>query len=289
MKTVGIIGGSGLYELDGLSDVRQEDMVTPFGAPSSPITIGYIDGIQLLFIARHGEGHKWIPSEINYRANIYALKKLGAQWCISISAVGSLREECAPGDIVVPDQVIDNTRNREGSFFSKGICAHVSFGTPFCPVLREALVKEVRRVAENESRQVHDGGTYVCIEGPAFSSRAESQLYRSWGCSIIGMTNLPEAKLAREAEIAYATLAFVTDYDCWRSANEEVDVATILELLQRNATSSRKIIRRMVAALSKLEPSSLARDALSAAILTSPGAIDERTKRELSPIIGRYI
>ena len=200
--SIGIIGGTGLYDLPGLDDIREREVKTPFGNPSSPVLSGVVDGVELHFLARHGRGHTLLPSEVNYRANLYALKVVGAKWCLSVSAVGSLQEEFRPGQVLVPDQFIDRTKGRASTFFGEGIVGHVAFADPFCPVMREELFAVASQVAKERSTEAHNGGTYLCMEGPAFSTRAESHMYRSWGASIIGMTNLPEAKLAREAEIA---------------------------------------------------------------------------------------
>jgi len=286
---LGIIGGSGLYQLEGLTNQEEFEIETPFGKPSSPITIGTIGNTKLAFLARHGRGHTLLPSEINFRANIYALKLVGAEWCLGVGAVGSLKEEIKPGDMVVPDQFIDRTRDRESTFFGKGIVAHVAFAKPFCPVLREKLLIASRIACKKAGVGCHDGGTYICMEGPAFSTRAESELYRSWGGSVIGMTNLTEAKLAREAEIAYATLAMATDYDCWRSEEEEVNVAEILRVLQANSELSKGIIAALAPLLAGIEPSAIAKNALATAIITDKTAISNDVKARLQPIIGKYL
>ncbi len=285
-QIVGIIGGTGLYSLEGLKDSQTYDIDTPFGKPSSLIHSGILDGVRLLFIARHGVGHTLLPSEVPYQANIYALKELGAKWCISVSAVGSLQEEAAPGEVVVPNQFIDRTKVRPSTFFGDGIVAHVAFATPFCPVLRKVLLEVARARATAHQTKAHDGGTYVCMEGPAFSTRAESRMYRELGGTIIGMTNLPEAKLAREAEIAYATLAMVTDYDCWRSDTDDVDVTKIIATLHKNSALAKEIIQATVPKLKQLEPSKLASEALKTAIITAPENISERVLEKLKPIIG---
>lgn len=286
---IGVIGGSGLYELDGLENVESIVVDTPFGETSSAITSGNIGEAKLLFIARHGIGHTLLPSEVNYQANIFALKKLGAAWCVSISACGSLQEEIAPGHVLVPDQFIDRTKEQQSTFFGSGIVAHVPFADPFCPVLREELFKVANEVSSERNTKAHEGGTYVCMEGPAFSTRAESRLYRSWGASILGMTNLKEAKLAREAELAYATLGLVTDYDCWRTRVDDVDVSAILAILKQNADLAKDVIRKVSAKLVSLEPSQMVTNALRHAILTDPKKIPRSIKRELEPIIGKYL
>src|SRR6188508_2949529 len=223
-RMIGVIGGSGLYQMAGLEAVRRVEVKTPFGLPSDKLVRGRIGAVEMVFLPRHGIGHRWLPTEINFRANIFAMKKLGVERIIAVGAVGSLREEIAPGHLVVPDQFIDRTFNRVGTFFGNGIVAHVAFGDPVCPVLSQSLVASARRV----NATVHVGGTYVCMEGPQFSTRAESELYRSWGASIIGMTNLQEAKLAREAELCFATLALATDYDCWNESAGDVEIEHVL-------------------------------------------------------------
>ncbi len=282
--TVGIIGGSGLYEMDGLTDVREIALETPFGDPSDAIVSGRLGDTQLLFLPRHGRGHRLLPSELPFRANIWALKKLGASYVIAVSAVGSLREEIAPGHLVVPDQFIDRTRGRIGTFFGNGIVAHIALGDPVCPVLSQALVEGARRLQAT----VHVRGTYVCMEGPQFSTRAESELYRSWGADIIGMTNLQEAKLAREAELCFATLALATDYDCWKQDEQEVAIADVLAVLNANVAMAKRIVHD-VAPLLAPAPACGCRRALQYAIITDPARIPARVKRDLAPIIGRYV
>ncbi len=284
MLTIGIIGGSGLYAMDGLTDVREIAVETPFGAPSDVIVAGRLGATQLLFLPRHGRGHRLLPSELPFRANIWALKHLGAERVIAVSAVGSLREEIAPGHLVVPDQFLDRTRGRIGTFFGDGIVAHVAFGDPVCAVLSRALVDGARRLGAT----VHAGGTYVCMEGPQFSTRAESELYRSWGASIIGMTNLQEAKLAREAELCFATLALATDYDCWKQDAHEVAIADVLAVLQANVALAKRVIHDVVPALAA-EPGCGCGRALEHAIITDRERIPTRVKHDLAPIIGRYV
>ncbi len=284
MLTIGIIGGSGLYAMDGLTDVREVAVETPFGAPSDVIVAGRLGATQLLFLPRHGRGHRLLPSELPFRANIWALKHLGAERVIAVSAVGSLREEIAPGHLVVPDQFLDRTRGRIGTFFGDGIVAHVAFGDPVCAVLSRALVDGARRLGAT----VHAGGTYVCMEGPQFSTRAESELYRSWGASIIGMTNLQEAKLAREAELCFATLALATDYDCWKQDAHEVAIADVLAVLQANVALAKRVIHDVVPALAA-EPGCGCGRALEHAIITDRERIPARVKHDLAPIIGRYV
>jgi 5'-methylthioadenosine phosphorylase len=282
--TIGIIGGSGLYEMEGIADVREVTVETPFGPPSDAIVRGRLGATELLFLPRHGRGHRILPSELPFRANIWALKKLGAERVIAVGAVGSLKEEIAPGHLVVPDQFIDRTFGRIGTFFGNGIVAHIGFGDPVCPVLRAALVGGARGAGAT----VHDGGTYVCMEGPQFSTRAESELYRSWGASIIGMTNLQEAKLAREAELCFATLALATDYDCWRQGTEEVAIADVLAVLNANVAMAKRVIHDVVPALTPPSGCSCPR-ALEHAIITDPTRIPASVKRDLAPIIGRYV
>ena len=282
--TVAIIGGSGLYDMDGLEDVREIEMATPFGPPSDAIVSGRLGNSCLLFLPRHGRGHRLLPSELPFRANIWALKSLGAQRLIAVGAVGSLREEIAPGDLVVPDQFLDRTYGRVGTFFGDGIVAHVAFGDPVCPVLAAALVGG----AERAGAKVHAGGTYVCMEGPQFSTRAESELYRGWGAHVIGMTNLQEAKLAREAEICFASLALATDYDCWKQDASEVAIADVLSILQANAALARRIVHDVAPRLRKDPPCACGR-ALEHAIITDRASIPGRVKRDLAPIIGRYV
>lgn len=283
-KIVGIIGGSGLYELEGLRDVKEEVISTPFGDPSDSFIIGYLDNVKMIFLPRHGRGHRILPSEINFRANIYGMKKLGAQWIVSVSAVGSMKEHLKPGHIVIPDQFFDRTRSRINTFFGEGIAAHVSFAEPVCPVLSECLYIASRDVAAD----VHRGGIYICIEGPQFSTKAESHIYRSWGVDVIGMTNLPEAKLAREAEICYATLALVTDYDCWHETEEVVTAEMVMETLRKNIETSKGIIRNVVKILPD-EKSCLCGSALKNAIMTQKEKISPELKKKLDILIGKYL
>ena len=281
---IAVIGGSGLYQMDGLTDVEQVDVETPFGAPSDAIVVGRLEGNAVAFLPRHGRGHRLSPTELPARANIFALKKLGVERIISISAVGSLKEEVRPLDMLVPDQIIDRTRRRASTFFEAGMVAHVGFADPYCPVLSQALTN----AATEKSVKTHVGGTYVVIEGPQFSTRAESELYRSWGASVIGMTALPEAKLAREAQICYATLALVTDYDCWHETEEEVSTELVVANMLKNVTASQNVIRAVVPSI----PSSrecICSTALEHAIITDRDAIPEETKRRLSVITGGLV
>ena len=286
---IGIIGGSGLYAMDGLQDVSTVVVDTPFGEPSGPVTCGTLNGATLLFLPRHGLRHALSPSEINYRANIFALKSLGAEWCISVSAVGSLREELPPGTIVIPDQLIDRTVGRAGTFFGDGLVAHVAFADPYCPTLRTVLDRVGPSIAREAGFNLVSGGTYVCMEGPAFSTRAESHLYRHWGASLIGMTALPEAKLAREAELAYATLALVTDYDCWKGDGHDVDVAQVMATMQTNALHAKAIIAGVAAGLQQETPSHLAACALDAALITPLDAVSPETIERLRPLLRRRL
>ena len=289
MNRIAVIGGTGLYELEGMTIEAVEEVATPFGSPSSPVTRGRIGEAEVLFLARHGVDHTLLPSEINYRANIFALKKLGATWCISVSAVGSLAEEVHPGHVVIPDQLIDRTVQRQGTFFGHGIVAHIPFATPFCPVLREALVTTGEAIAHASGSRLHNGGTFVCMEGPAFSTRAESMLYRRWGARIVGMTAIPEAKLAREAELGYATIALVTDYDCWRTVDSDVSVAEIMETFRKNIALAKLILQNVIPRLATQNPSPLASRALESAILTDHAKIPAPLKEELRPLIGKYL
>lgn len=285
---IGVIGGSGLYNMDGLTGVREVEVETPFGAPSAPLVIGGladVPGVELVFLPRHGRGHRLNPSEVPYRANIFALKSVGVSWVISVSAVGSLREEIVPGHVVVIDQFIDRTKGRPSTFFEGGIVAHVAFGDPVCPTLRGMLLE----AATEAGATVHDGGTYVCMEGPAFSTRAESHLYRSWGASVIGMTNLPEAKLAREAELSYATLAMSTDYDCWHEGHDDVTVEAVVAVVRANVALSQRIIKAAVPRIAAFAGPAPQSSALAGAIMTSPDVIPLPTRKALRPLISKYI
>ncbi|TAK32394.1 MAG: S-methyl-5'-thioadenosine phosphorylase [Chloroflexota bacterium] len=282
---IGIIGGSGLYDMEGLTDVDHIHMQTPFGSPSDAITVGTLDGIPVAFLPRHGRGHYLTPTEIPAQANIYALKSLGVEWIISVSAVGSLREHFAPQHIVIPDQLIDRTKSRINSFFGDGVVAHVTFADPFCPVLSDIL----HQSAEQAGATVHKGGTYVVMEGPLFSTKAESHMYRSWGASIIGMTALPEAKLAREAEIHYATLASVTDYDCWHESEEAVTIEMVIANLEKNVEVSKRTVRIAAAKIAAMQPGCGCGTALQTAIITAPAKISADARERLGLLIGKYI
>ena len=281
---VAVIGGSGLYQMVGLEQVQEVAIDTPFGDPSDAITIGELSGQPVAFLPRHGRGHRLSPSEIPVRANIYALKLLGVERIISISAVGSLREEIAPMDMVVPSQVIDRTRMRQNTFFGDGLVAHVAFADPFCPELSGLLAA----AAKDAGAKVHGEGTYVAMEGPAFSTRAESELYRSWGSSVIGMTALPEAKLAREAEMCYATLACVTDYDVWHGSEEDVSVEVVLANLRHNAATSQEALRRLLPRLGADRGCGCA-DALANAIITERSTIPAGTRQRLAAIVDKHL
>jgi 5'-methylthioadenosine phosphorylase len=282
---VGIIGGSGLYAMDGLRVLHERSIETPFGDPSDPYVIGEVDGVGVAFLARHGKGHRFTPSEVNYRANIYGMKVLGVHTILSASAVGSLKEEYHPTDIVFPHQFIDRTRHRADTFFGNGLVGHVPFADPVCAAV-SFLMGDAARAA---GAKVHVGGTYVCMEGPQFSTRAESELYRSWGADVIGMTNLTEAKLAREAEICYATMALVTDYDCWHPEHDDVDIEQILGYLRANVATAQTILRTSIGAAAARPRDCGCAKALQFAILTDRAAIPPRVKDDLAPIIGKYI
>ena len=281
---IGVIGGSGLYEMDALTDRAEVRVTTPFGDPSSPYIVGTLNDRRVAFLARHGKGHTLTPSELNFRANIFGFKTIGVDWILSASAVGSLQEEYRPLDIVIPDQFLDCTRGRISTFFGGGIVAHVGFAHPFCPVLSGIAFD----VATGAGARVHRGGTYVCMEGPQFSTLAESQLYRSWGMDVIGMTNLQEAKLAREAEICYTTLALVTDYDCWHAGHDAVTVDMVIATLRQNAVMARGVVAGAVARL-PVDRECECATALGSAIITQPGVIPSDVKRDLAPIIGKYV
>jgi 5'-methylthioadenosine phosphorylase len=281
---IGIIGGSGLYAMPGLTDVREERVETPFGDPSDAFVLGVLEGRKVAFLARHGRGHRILPSELNFRANVYAFKKLGVERILSISAVGSLKEEHEPLHFVIPDQFIDRTFLRTATFFGEGVVGHVGFGDPVCAVVAKTLAA----ACDSEGVVGKAGGTYVCMEGPQFSTRAESNLYRSWGADVIGMTNLQEAKLAREAEICYATAAMVTDYDCWREGHDDVTVEQIVAVLHQNAANAGKVVKAAVAAMPR-ERNCACATALKFAILTPPDVIPAATKEKLDLLIGKYI
>ena len=282
---IGVIGGSGLYDMEGLSDVKAVRVDTPFGDPSDEYITGVLAGKSIAFLPRHGKGHRITPSELNFRANIYGFKKLGASRIISVGAVGSMKEELAPTHIVVPDQFIDRTYRRGiNTFFGNGVVGHVSLADPFCRDLSGTLYQSGRKVGV----VMHKGGTYICIEGPQFSTRAESHLFRSWGVDIIGMTNVTEARLAREAEICYATLALVTDYDCWKEEEEAVTVDAIIAILKKNAANAEKIVCDAIANI-PTERNCTCATALASALVTDPSSIPDKTKQDLDIIIGKYL
>jgi len=281
---IGIIGGSGLYDMAELTDRREVTLDTPFGAPSGPYVLGTLRGRKLAFLARHGAGHRISPSELNFRANIFGMKTLGVGSILSASAVGSLKEELKPLDIVVPDQFIDRTRGRISTFFGRGLVAHIAFAHPVCGTLAGVAAAAGDAVGAT----VHRGGTYVCMEGPQFSTLAESRLYRSWGADVIGMTNLQEAKLAREAEICYTTIALVTDYDCWHPDHDAVTVDMVIATLLQNAKTAQQLIAKAVAHV-PAERTCTCATALASAIITRPDAIPDVLKRELAPLIGKYV
>ena len=281
---VAVIGGSGLYEMSGFELIEEKELQTPFGAPSDKIVIGRLEGVEIAFLPRHGKGHFILPSEINYRANIWALKKLGAEFIIASAACGSLREDIHPGDIVIIDQFIDRTKRRIDTFMGEGIVGHLVFADPICPNLAEVLYQS----AKDLGLRVHKGGTYVCIEGPSFSTRAESRLYQSWGADVIGMTNLTEAKLAKEAELCYASIALCTDYDCWRQTGEVVTIEQVLEVMRQNIENCQKIIRQAVKNLPK-ERTCPCPKIMENAIITAQEKIPEKIKKDLEIIVGKYL
>jgi 5'-methylthioadenosine phosphorylase len=281
---IGIIGGSGLYDMAELTEREERRVTTPFGDPSAPYVVGTLRGKRVAFLSRHGAGHRLLPSELNFRANIFGFKTLGVEYILSASAVGSLKEQYRPLDLVIPDQFFDRTRGRISTFFGRGLVAHVGFAHPFCPHLSDSAV----RAARASGTTVHTGGTYVCMEGPQFSTLAESRLYRSWGMDIIGMTNLQEAKLAREAEICYTTIALVTDYDCWHPEHDQVTVDMIVANLMQNARNAQRVIAFAVEML-PFERTCECASALKHAVITRPEAIPDDVRRDLAPIIGRYL
>lgn len=283
-KVLGIIGGSGLYKMDGLEFEEEREVDTPFGKPSDALVIGRLEGVKVIFLPRHGRGHRILPSEINYRANIYALKKLGAEFIIGSGACGSLREHLQPGFIVVIDQFIDRTTQRVATFMGGGVVGHLVFADPICPVLSSILYESAKELGI----RVQKGGTYICIEGPSFSTRAESELYRQWGADVIGMTNLTEAKLAKEAELCYAVLALVTDYDSWHKSEEPVTIEMVLKVMNQNIESCQRVIREAVKRLPEKRSCSCT-GIMKNAIITEQGMIPESRKRELDLIVGKYL
>lgn len=280
---IGIIGGSGIYDIEGVTNVETVDIDTPFGKPSDKLIVGELEGVKFAFLPRHGRGHKISPSELNFQANIYAFKTLGVEKVLSISAVGSLKEELAPRDFVIPDQLFDRTKNRASTFFEDGLVAHVAFAEPFCSKLSEVVYETAKQIGIT----THKGGTYICMEGPQFSTKAESNFYRAQGFSIIGMTALPEAKLAREAEMCYVTVALVTDYDCWKE-DEEVNVEKIIANLNANSENAKKFIKTILPKINE-SVSCVCKEALSTAIVTSPDAISQDTLKKLDVLVKKYI
>jgi 5'-methylthioadenosine phosphorylase len=284
---LGVLGGSGLYAMDGLEDVRELDLETPYGRPSDSLRIGRIGDLEVVFLARHGRHHTFTPTEVPYRANIWALRSLDVRWILSVSAVGSLQEQYRPLDMVVPDQFIDRTHQRPLSFFGEGVVAHVTVADPYCGALSRIL-EDVGDSLMPEGRRLHRGGTYLCMEGPAFSTRAESELYRSWGCSVIGMTNHTEARLAREAEIAYATLAMVTDYDCWHTEHASVTVEMVIDNLRANAALAQGIVRAAAQRVGVQRPASKAHQALRHALMTPVDSVPAATRRKVDLLTTPY-
>ncbi len=284
-RIIGVIGGSGLYEMEGLTEVERVRVDTPFGVPSDDYVVGRLGDAKLVFLPRHGRGHRILPHEINFRANLHGLKQLGVQWVLSVSAVGSLRAEIAPGHIVLPDQFIDRTKNRESTFFGDGVVAHVAFGDPVCGALHAQVAEGAKAAVAELGTELHVGGTHVVMEGPAFSTRAESNLYRAWGAHIIGMTNLTEAKLAREAELCYVTIALATDYDCWHETEDDVSVETVVATLKRNVELAKRIVINSAALIPYPRSCACAR-ALDHAIMTAPEAIPAATRARLQLLLG---
>lgn len=281
---IGVIGGSGLYQMEGLADLEEVSIATPFGEPSDAIVLGTLRGLRLAFLPRHGRGHRISPSELNSRANIYALKSLGVEWIIAVSAVGSMREEIAPLDIVIPDQLFDRTKGRASTFFRLGLVVHAAFADPFCPNLSQTLYD----AAQAAGARVHKGGTYLCMEGPQFSTKGESRIYRQWGVDVIGMTALPEAKLAREAEICYVTLALATDYDVWHAAAEPVTAEMVVQNLLRNVATAQRIIAEALPRMPARRDCPCA-TALRDAIITQREHIPAQLKKDLKLLIGKYV
>ncbi|MCX5953956.1 MAG: S-methyl-5'-thioadenosine phosphorylase [Cyanobacteria bacterium] len=284
---LGVLGGSGLYAMDGLENVRELDLDTPYGRPSDSLRIGRIGDLEVVFLARHGRHHTFTPTEVPYRANIWALRSLNVRWILSVSAVGSLQEQYRPLDMVVPDQFIDRTHQRPLSFFGEGVVAHVTVADPYCGALSRIL-EDVGDSLMPEGRRLHRGGTYLCMEGPAFSTRAESELYRSWGCSVIGMTNHTEARLAREAEIAYATLAMVTDYDCWHTEHASVTVEMVIDNLRANAALAQEIVRAAAQRVGVQRPASKTHQALRHALMTPMDSVPAATRRKVDLLTTPY-
>ncbi|MEA5597343.1 S-methyl-5'-thioadenosine phosphorylase [Rivularia sp. UHCC 0363] len=285
---IGVMGGSGLYKMDALQDIEELQIDTPFGSPSDKLILGSLEGSRIAFLARHGRHHSLLPNEVPYRANIYAMKSLGVEYLLSASAVGSLKAEARPLDMVIPDQFIDRTKDRAATFFGEGLVAHITFGDPVCPNLAAVLGDAIESLNLPDIR-LHRGGAYICMEGPAFSTKAESQLYRSWGATVIGMTNLTEAKLAREAEIAYASLSLVTDYDCWHPDHDSVTVEMIVQNLTKNAVNAQRVVQETVRRLVAQPPQSEAHSALKYAIITPLDQAPAATKAKLQLLLNKYL
>ncbi|MDB4964893.1 MAG: mtaP 2 [Myxococcales bacterium] len=283
MRTIGVIGGSGLYEIEGLTSIEKVALTTPYGDPSDEYVVGRLGDAKLVFLPRHGRGHRILPHEINFRANVWGMKKLGVEWILSVSAVGSMKKEIHPGDIVIVDQFIDRTKARQSSFFGDGVAGHVGFGDPICG----DTAAHVYDAAKAAGARVHQGGSYVVIDGPMFSTRAESNVYRSWGVSVIGMTNLPEAKLAREAEICYSTIALSTDYDCWHETEEDVTVDAVMAIIRQNVTLARQIVKGAVERI-PAERKCACQSAAANAIMTAPEAIPAAARERLGIILDKY-
>jgi 5'-methylthioadenosine phosphorylase len=282
---IGIIGGSGLYAMEGFADVREVAVETPFGSPSDTLMVGTLEGRRVAFLPRHARGHRILPSELNFQANIFAMKLLGVERILSVSAVGSLKEKYAPLHMLIPDQLVDRTTQRKSTFFGRGLVAHVGFAHPFCSPLSKVLGESCTEAGATH----HQGGAYVCIEGPHFSTLAESELYRSWGMDVVGMTNLQEAKLAREAEICYATLAMVTDYDCWHPGHDSVTVEQVLAVLGANTARAQAVLKAAVRRIGAGPRECSCASALKNALMTAPGLVPDAVKRELAPIVGKYL
>ncbi|MFP4640762.1 MAG: S-methyl-5'-thioadenosine phosphorylase [Dehalococcoidia bacterium] len=282
---IGVIGGTGLYQIEGMEDIEEVNVDTPFGSPSDSLILGTIEGTRIAFLPRHGRGHRVSPTEVPSRANIYALKSMGVEWIIAINSAGSFREEIEPHHLVIPDQIIDRTRNRVNTFFGGGLVVHLPFADPFCPVLSQILYQSAR----DAGAVVHKGGTFVAMEGPQFSTKAESKLYRSWGADIIGMTVLPEAKLAREAEICYASVACVTDYDSWHEDLGTVRIESVLDILAKNVEISKSIIKTAASRIPSERTDCDCASALETAIVTAPELVPEQMKKDLNLLIGKYI
>jgi 5'-methylthioadenosine phosphorylase len=288
VRSIGVIGGSGLYEIEGLASVEEVRVETPFGAPSDAYLVGRLGDARLVFLPRHGRGHRIAPNEINYRANVHGMKQLGVEWLLSVSAVGSMKESIRPGDIVVVDQFIDRTKTRVSTFFGDGAVGHVAFADPVCGALAKVVYEVAEGACAQATSRAHRGGTYLVIDGPQFSTRAESRLYRSWGVDVIGMTNLPEAKLAREAELCYATIALSTDYDCWHETEADVSVTAVVEMLRKNVALAKSIVKGVAERVPPARACACP-TAAAHALMTDPRAIPEATRARLDLIVGRHL